>query len=174
MTTIISMIVYSTSNFEVQSLSHLKEDIPIHVSTIFKTPSLYLQSIENQIDSYITDFNNFQDLIIIQLENGTVGHQLSTSLEYIFDKTADSDLIKIENQFNNLINRTGNLSEFNENVKVKVRNLKIDIDKYQNSSMCASQNNNSFCDGLDFNLTDATNSFAQFGTFYRKWARDYL
>ena len=56
---------------------------------------------------------------------------------------------------------------------MKVRNLQIEIDKYQNSSICASQNNTSFCDVFDFNLTDVTNSFAQFGTYYRKRARDY-
>ena len=33
--------------------------------------------------------------------------------------------MKIENQFNNLTNRTGNGTEFNENSEIKVRNLNV-------------------------------------------------
>ena len=33
---------------------------------------------------------------------------------------------------------------------VHLADLQIEIDKYQNSSMCASQNNTSFCDGFNF------------------------
>ena len=47
---------------------------------------------------------------------------MKTSLEYIFNKTADSDLM---NQFNNLINRTGNGTEFDENESEKITRSRI-------------------------------------------------